>query len=61
MGQLLRNGDPVLHWADVVFEILVLHVHSSFVMMVQGTPKTEPSAKMPRHSFRRISLQNEAH
>jgi hypothetical protein len=45
MGQLLRDGDPGLYWADVVFENLVVHVRSSIVMIVQDTPKTEPSAK----------------
>jgi hypothetical protein len=39
MGQLLRDGDPGLSWADVVFENLVVHVRSFVVMMVQGTPR----------------------
>ena len=45
MGKLLRDGDPELDWADMVFENLVVHVRSSVVMMVQSTPQTEASAK----------------
>jgi len=42
----LRRGELIgLQWADVDFENLVIHVRRSVVMMVQGTPKTEASAK----------------
>ena len=42
----LQRGELIgLQWADVDFENLVIHVRPSVVMMVQGTPKTEASAK----------------
>ena len=42
----LRRGELIgLQWQDVNFEILVIHVRRSVVMMVQGLPKTEASAK----------------
>lgn len=42
----LRRGELIgLQWADVDFENLAIHVRRSVVMMVQGTPKTEASAK----------------
>jgi integrase len=42
----LRRGELIgLQWQDVDFENLVLHVCRSVVMMVEGTPKTEASAK----------------
>jgi integrase len=42
----LRRGEPIgLQWQDVNFEILVIRVRRSGVMMVQGLPKTEASAK----------------
>jgi len=42
----LRRGELIgLRWEDVDFENLVIHVRRSVVMMVQGAPKTEASAK----------------
>jgi integrase len=42
----LRRGELIgLQRHDVNFEILVIHVRRSVVMMVQGLPKTEASAK----------------
>jgi integrase len=42
----LRRGELIgLQWEDVDFENLVIHVRRSVVMMVQGAPKTEASAK----------------
>jgi len=42
----LRRGERIgLQWEDVDFENLVIHVRRSVVMMVQGAPKTEASAK----------------
>lgn len=42
----LRRGELIgLQWEDVDFENLVVHVRRSVVMMVQGSPKTEASAK----------------
>ena len=42
----LRRGELIgLQWQDVDFENLVIHVCRSVVMMVEGTPKTEASAK----------------
>ena len=42
----LRRGELIgLQWVDVDFENLVIHVRRSVVMMVQGAPKTEASAK----------------
>src|SRR6202140_5213397 len=42
----LRRGELIgLQWEDVDFENLVIHVRRSVVMMVQGLPKTEASAK----------------
>ena len=42
----LRRGELIgLQWEDVDFETLVIHVRRSVVMMVQGSPKTEASAK----------------
>jgi integrase len=42
---LLRGELIGLQWEDVDFENLVIHVRRSVVMMVQGAPKTEASAK----------------
>jgi integrase len=42
----LRRGELIgLQWQDVDFESLVIHVRRSVVMMVEGAPKTEASAK----------------
>ena len=42
----LRRGELIgLQWQDVDFEKLVIHVRRSVVMMVEGAPKTEASAK----------------
>ena len=42
----LRRGKLIgLQWQDVNFELQVIHVRRSVVMMVQGLPKTEASAK----------------
>jgi integrase len=42
----LRRGELIgLQWQDVDFEMLVIHVRRSVVLMVQGLPKTEASAK----------------
>jgi integrase len=42
----LRRGELIgLQWEDVDFENLSIHVRRSVVMMVQGLPKTEASAK----------------
>ena len=42
----LRRGELIgLQWQDVDFDDLVVHVRRSVVMMVQGAPKTEASAK----------------
>src|SRR5258708_4801776 len=42
----LRRGELIgLQWQDVNFELQVIHVRRSVVMMVQGVPKTEASAK----------------
>src|SRR5260370_30998673 len=42
----LRRGELIgLEWQDVDFDKLVIHVRRSVVMMVEGTPKTEASAK----------------
>jgi integrase len=42
----LRRGELIgSQWGDVDFENLVIHVRRSVVMMVQGAPKTEASAK----------------
>jgi len=42
----LRRGELIgLQWEDVDFENLVIHVRRSVVMMVQGAPKAEASAK----------------
>jgi integrase len=42
----LRRGELIgLQWQDVDFESLLVHVRRSVVMMVEGTPKTEASAK----------------
>jgi integrase len=42
----LRRGELIgLQWEDVDFENLSIHVRRSVVMMVQGSPKTEASAK----------------
>ena len=42
----LRRGELIgLQWQDVNFEVHVIHVRRSVVMMVQGLPKTEASAK----------------
>lgn len=42
----LRRGELIgLKWEDVDFENLSIHVRRSVVMMVQGNPKTEASAK----------------
>jgi integrase len=42
----LRRGELIgLQWQDVDFENLLIHVRRSVVMMVQGIPKTEASAK----------------
>jgi integrase len=42
----LRRGELIgLQWQDVDFEDLVIHVRRSVVMMVEGAPKTEASAK----------------
>ncbi|MGA9313833.1 MAG: site-specific integrase [Solirubrobacteraceae bacterium] len=42
----LRRGELIgLQWEDVDFENLVIHVRRSVVMMVEGAPKTEASAK----------------
>src|SRR5215831_14143666 len=42
----LQRGQLIgLQWADVDFENLVIHFRRSVVMMVQGDPKTEASAK----------------
>src|SRR5579863_2596551 len=42
----LRRGELIgLQWQDVDFDKLVIHVRRSVVMMVEGTPKTEASAK----------------
>jgi hypothetical protein len=42
----LRRGELIgLQWEDLDFENLVIHVRRSVVMMVQGAPKTEASAK----------------
>ncbi len=42
----LRRGELIgLQWRDVDFDDLVVHVRRSVVMMVQGAPKTEASAK----------------
>jgi integrase len=42
----LRRGELIgLQWEDVDFENFVIHVRRSGVMMVQGAPKTEASAK----------------
>lgn len=42
----LRRGELIgLQWQDVNFETLVIHVRRLVVLMVQGLPKTEASAK----------------
>jgi len=42
----LRRGELIgLQWRDVDLENLVIHVRRSVVMMVEGAPKTEASAK----------------
>jgi integrase len=42
----LRRGELIgLKWQYLDFENLVIHVRSSMVMMVEGEPKTEASAK----------------
>jgi integrase len=42
----LRRGELIgLQWQDVNFEDRLIHVRRSVVMMVQGLPKTEASAK----------------
>ena len=42
----LRRGELIgLQWQDVDFDKLLIHVRRSVVMMVEGTPKTEASAK----------------
>ena len=42
----LRRGELIgLQWRDIDFDKLVIHVRRSVVMMVEGTPKTEASAK----------------
>lgn len=42
----LRRGELIgLQWQDLDFDDLVVHVRRSVVMMVQGAPKTEASAK----------------
>jgi len=42
----LRRGELIgLQWRDIDFDRLVIHVRRSVVMMVEGTPKTEASAK----------------
>ena len=42
----LRRGELIgLQWRDVDFENLIIHVRRSVVMMVEGAPKTEASAK----------------
>lgn len=42
----LRRGELIgLQWQDVDFENLLVHVRRSVVMMVEGVPKTEASAK----------------
>ena len=42
----LRRGELIgLQWQDVDFENLLVHVRRSVVMMVEGIPKTEASAK----------------
>ncbi len=42
----LRRGELIgLQWQDVDFENLVIHIRRSVVMMVEGIPKTEASAK----------------
>src|SRR5260370_23929366 len=42
----LRRRELIgMQWEDVDFENLVIHVRRSVVMMVQGSPKTEASAK----------------
>ena len=42
----LRRGELIgLQWQDVDFEMLVIHVRRSVVLMVEGLPKTEASAK----------------
>jgi integrase len=42
----LRRGELIgLQWEDVDFENLLVHVRRSVVMMVEGAPKTEASAK----------------
>ena len=53
----LRRGEPIgLQWEDVDFENLVIHVRRSVVMMVQGAPKTEASAK-DDHAVKAIRLR----
>lgn len=42
----LRRGELIgLQWWDIDFESLIIHVRRSVVMMVEGAPKTEASAK----------------
>jgi integrase len=42
----LRRGELIgLQWQDVDFESLVIHVRRSVVLMVEGAPNTEASAK----------------
>lgn len=55
----LRRGELIgLQWQDVDFESLVIHVRRSVVMMVEGAPKTEASAKdMPLDSALAESLK----
>jgi integrase len=52
----LRRGELIgLQWEDVDFENLVIHVRRSVVMMVQGAPKTEASAKASNRSGQKRS------
>ncbi len=42
----LRRGELIgLQWQDVDFENLLIHLRRSVVLMVEGAPKTEASAK----------------
>ncbi|MGA8838455.1 MAG: hypothetical protein WB538_22670 [Candidatus Sulfotelmatobacter sp.] len=41
----MRRRELGLQWEEVDFENLVIHIRRSVVMMVQGAPKTEASAK----------------
>jgi integrase len=42
----LRRGELIgLQWQDADFTSLVIHVRRSVVMMAEGAPKTEASAK----------------